>query len=259
MISEATKQWLIKYANEFNGVEFIETDPISIPHRFSLKQDIEISGLFASIFAWGQRRTIIAKASELMDRMDGSPYSFIRGFSDGDLKQLKGFVHRTFNEEDLIGIVRFLRDWYSENSSLEDAFYSNEYREDIDIGRMIDRFRSLVLSHEKVAKRSSKHIPSPAGGSASKRLCMYLRWMVREDFSGVDFGIWKKIRPAQLVLPMDIHVGRTALKLNLLEKESGSYAWSDAVELTNKMKAVFPGDPALADFALFTYGVLGED
>lgn len=259
MISETTKQWLIRYANEFNGIDFIESDPISIPHRFSLKQDIEISGLFAAIFAWGQRRTIIGKASELMERMDGSPYAFITGFSERELAHLKRFVHRTFNDVDLEGMVWFLRDWYRENSSLETAFYKEEYALDLDVGRMIDRFRGLALGHEKVLVRTGKHLPSPAGGSASKRLCMYLRWMVREDESGVDFGIWKKISASQLVLPMDVHVGRTSVMLNLLEKEKSSYSWADAVNLTRKMKAVFPDDPVLADFALFAFGVFGGE
>src|SRR6185436_18584650 len=195
MKKEALKEFLDRKVDEYNQPSFIKDDPISIPHRFLQKQDIEIAGFFASIFAWGNRTTIIRKATELMEMMNNKPHEFCVSHKEPDLKKLLEFSHRTFNTTDLLYFVSFFKYHYSKNESLESAFtmHGNTVEE------MLTGFHHYFFSLEDVPPRTRKHISSPEKNSSCKRLNMYLRWMVRQDDKGVDFGIWKNISPARLI------------------------------------------------------------
>ncbi|MGL4631707.1 MAG: TIGR02757 family protein [Leadbetterella sp.] len=233
---------------EYNTPDFIQPDPISVPHRFSKKQDKEIAGFFAAILAWGLRKTIIAKCTELMQLMDNAPHDFVCHAGDSDLKRILTFKHRTFNTTDLLYFVDFFRHHYSQYDSLEDAFLvQNE--ESQNIKQNLIGFKEYVSSLEHFPKRSGKHVSTPTKNSACKRLNMYLRWMVRKDDRGVDFGIWTRLKSSQLVIPCDVHVQKSVEKLGLMP--SSKVNWNYAAELTEKLKFLDPNDPAKYDFALF--------
>lgn len=250
------KSFLDKKVKAYNQPSFIEHDPIVIPHMFSKQQDIEIMGFFASVFAWGQRITIINKCKDLVNRMDGAPHAFVMDHSDKELKQLLGFKHRTFNADDLLYFILFFRHWYRQHSSLEGAFSKGIGKKDLTVENGLNHFRNTFFGHSEALKRTYKHIASPAQHSACKRINMYLRWMVRDDDKGVDFGIWKQIKPAQLVCPLDVHVQRVALKLGLLTREQSD--WKAASELTANLRTLDAKDPVKYDFALFGLGVMEQ-
>jgi uncharacterized protein (TIGR02757 family) len=249
--------YLNKKVDEFNQPFFIENDPISIPHLFSKKQDIEIAGFFAAIFAWGNRTTIIQKTKELMQRMDMSPYEFCVNYDNNSAKRLKGFKHRTFNDEDLFYFIEFFHHHYQMSDTLEAAFLNNPNNgssEGSAVEAALIGFKKYFFSWEHL-KRTEKHISSPLQKSTCKRLNMFLRWMVRSDKSGVDFGIWsKKISPSQLICPIDVHVARVARRFGLLQRKQTD--WLAAVELTRNLKKLDPKDPVKYDFALFGLGAL---
>ena len=247
------KSFLDKKVELYNQHSFIENDPICIPHQFSKKQDIEIMGFFAAIFAWGQRITIINKCKDLMERMDKSPHDFVLHHSSKDLKQLINFKHRTFNDTDLLYFISFFKFWYTENESLESAFTKNIATKDKTIENGLNGFRQLFFSLEDIPHRTFKHISSPLQNSACKRINMYLRWMVRNDKNGVDFGLWKMIKPSQLFCPLDLHVHRVALKLNILQREQSD--WKAVLELTENLRKLDAKDPVKYDFALFGLGI----
>lgn len=240
------KQFLDLKVEQYNTPDFIPNDPICVPHRFSLKQDIEIMGFFAAIFAWGQRKTIINKCNELALRMDNSPYEFISSHTESDLKQLLTFKHRTFNDSDLLYCVDFMKRHYAENESFEDAFFPQG---DMTVEEGLNSFEAYFFSHPDAPHRTRKHIPSPNRKSACKRLNMYLRWMVRNDAKGVDFGLWNKIKPKDLLCPLDLHVERTARQLGLLERDKAD--WYATLELTANLRKLDADDPVKYDFALF--------
>lgn len=240
------KDFLDAKAEQYNTPEFIASDPISIPHGFSLKQDKEIMGFFAAIFAWGQRKTIINKCKELSSRMDNTPHEFVLEHSDSDLKQLLGFKHRTFNDTDLLYCIHFLKHHYSKYNSLEDAFIPSPGAA---IETVLNYFQRYFFSLPEAPSRTRKHIPSPIQKSACKRLNMFLRWMVRKDNNGVDFGIWTKLSPKDLICPLDLHVERTARSLGLLTRDKAD--WKAAIELTENLRLLDINDPARYDFALF--------
>jgi uncharacterized protein (TIGR02757 family) len=248
---------LIAFLNEkvdgYNQPSFIAADPVCIPHLFRKKQDIEIAGFFAAIFAWGNRTTIIQKSRELMERMDMSPYDFVMHHQPSDLRKLEGFKHRTFNADDLFYFLYFFHTHYSRHKSLEDAFALWMQPGDATIENALKGFRRYFFSEEHL-KRTEKHISSPEFKSSCKRLNMYLRWMVRQDNNGVDFGIWKKIKPAQLICPLDVHVARVAKRFNLLQRKPTD--WQAALELTDYLRKLDPADPVKYDFALFGLGVI---
>lgn len=237
---------------KYNHPDFIENDPISIPHRFSRQGDIEIAGFFAAILAWGQRKTIIAKCTELMQRMDDSPHEFILHATDSDLRALEGFRHRTFNDFDLLYIAAFLKSHYEKHSSLEAAFLTQNDPAG-NVRANLTGFREAFLTDADARIRTAKHVSTPARRSACKRLNMYLRWMVRQDNKGVDFGIWKNIRPSQLVIPCDVHVENIARRLALTTRPKAD--WDMAEEITNRLKTLDENDPARFDFALFGMGI----
>lgn len=240
-------------AEHYNQPFFIKNDPISIPHLFSKKQDIEIAGFFAAVFAWGQRVTIINKCKELLQLMDNAPYQFILEHEEKDLKKLQHFNHRTFQAADLFYFIDFLQQHYSRNKSMENAFAGGINNKDVTVENGLNRFRTYFFSfpHEK---RTEKHIASPETGSSCKRLNMFLRWMVRSDDRGIDFGIWKNIAPSQLVCPLDVHVARVARSLGILERKQND--WQAAIELTEYLRTLDKHDPVKYDFALFGLGVM---
>jgi uncharacterized protein (TIGR02757 family) len=236
---------------QFNQPAFIPNDPISIPHAFRKKQDIEIAGLFAAVLAWGQRVTIIRKCQELMVMMDNAPHQFILNHRERDLKPLLEFKHRTFNTTDTLYFIAWLKWFYQKNDSLEKAFAVPLGEQTIEKGLI--HFQQLFFSLPEAPHRTRKHIPSPERKSTCKRLSMYLRWMVRQDKKGVDFGIWKTIQPAQLVCPCDLHVDRVGRRLKLIRRKQTD--WQTALELTANLRKLDPLDPVKYDFALFGLGI----
>ncbi len=248
------KKFLEEKVKEYNRPGFIAADPVCIPHLFTKKQDIEIAGFFAAIFAWGNRTTIINKSKELMQLMHNAPHHFCLNHTDKDLQSLLDFKHRTFNTTDLLYFVSFFKMHYSKYKSLETAFTQNMQSDDCNVEKGLDGFYKYFFSLQDVPGRTLKHIASPAKQSACKRLNMYLRWMVRKDNKGVDFGIWKSISPAQLIIPLDVHVARVARHFNLLQRKQTD--WLAAVELTRRLKTFDINDPAKYDYALFALGVL---
>jgi uncharacterized protein (TIGR02757 family) len=246
--------FLEKKVFEYNSASFIQSDPISIPHLFSKKQDIEIAGFFSAIFAWGNRTSIIQKSTELMELMDMSPHEFILNNNPERIKRLIGFKHRTFNTTDLLYFVEFLKYHYSNHHSLEDAFTKWIQNDEPTVENALNGFYHYFFKLEDAPLRTRKHIASPQKNSTCKRLNMFLRWMVRSDGKGVDFGIWKNISPSQLICPIDVHVARVARRFNLLQRKQVD--WQAAIELTNCLRKLDPADPVKYDFALFGLGVV---
>ncbi|GBL34899.1 hypothetical protein EMGBS15_04940 [Filimonas sp.] len=242
------KTFLDRKVKEYNNPRFIDGDPICVPHSFAKKQDIEISGFFAALIAWGNRTTIIQNANRIADAMDRSPHQFILQHEEKDLKCFLDIKHRTLNATDLLYLIHFLKLHYTQYDSLEDAFLldtSSSTQE-----RLI-HFHNYVFSFEH-PERTRKHISTPAKNSACKRLNMYLRWMVRKDKLGVDFGIWNRMDMKDLIIPMDVHVGNVAFRLGLIRENKAN--WKTATELTQKLKEFDAKDPCKYDFALFALG-----
>ena len=252
-MNQGIKDFLDEKVALYNRPNFIELDPISIPHRFTKKQDIEIAGFFAAILAWGQRKTILNKCRELLKCMDHSPHDFMVNHTEGDLKAFLGFKHRTFNEVDALYFIHFLSWFYRHQDSLEKAFLIGQTGAIDSMESILTQFQRHFFSLEDAPGRTKKHISSPATRSACKRINMYLRWMVRQDEQGVDFGIWKQISPAQLICPCDLHVDRVGRKLGLITRKQTD--WGTAVELTQVLRSFDPLDPVKYDFALFGLGV----
>lgn len=251
-------QLLDQKVKQYNHIEFIEKDPICIPHLFTKQQDIEIAGFFAAIFAWGNRTTIINKSKELLERMDNAPFAFCTQHQEKDLKKLLGFAHRTFNDTDLLYCIEFFKQHYSKNESLESAFFNSISIGSINKTSVVEKalihFQDYFFSLDDAPARTKKHIASPVSGSTCKRLNMFLRWMVRKDKQGVDFGIWKKISPADLIMPIDVHVARVSRGLGIVKRIQTD--WQTAIELTNYCRTLDPKDPVKYDFALFSLGVI---
>lgn len=258
-MKEELALFLHRKAAEYNTPAFIPSDPISVPHRFTDPRDIEITGLFAALLAWGHRTAIIRSGERLIQLMNGRPFEFISRLAESDFAAMaaaKHFVHRTFQPDDLMHLWQFLHYHYiiRKQESLETAFSSWMQAEDPDITGALNGFRNYVFAPEcgPHLVRTHKHIAAPYKKSTCKRLCMYLRWMVRADGAGVDFGLWKNIRMEQLVLPVDLHVARVSRRLGLLQREQTD--WLAALELTERMRFLDPNDPARFDFALFALG-----
>jgi uncharacterized protein (TIGR02757 family) len=286
---ENLKAFLDSKVAQYNRPEFIKNDPVSIPHLFTRKQDIEIMGLWAAVLAWGQRVTIINKCRELIALMDGVPYDFIMNHQEVDLKKLLHFKHRTFNDVDTLYFISFFRYHYTNRDSLESAFvmpdseqrantgekikeggvilrlskderkgliesefqYHNQPAEPIE--KYLNHFRDYFFSLPDYPHRTKKHISSPLQKSTCKRINMFLRWMVRKDNCGVDFGIWNHIKPSELICPCDLHVDRVARKLDLITRKQTD--WQTAVELTQRLREFDRSDPVKYDFALFGLGI----
>jgi uncharacterized protein (TIGR02757 family) len=294
------RTFLDKKVVEYNRPSFIVDDPISIPHQYHQRQDIEIAGFFTAIFSWGNRTTIIKKTRELMQLMDGAPYQFILQHQEADLKKFLDFRHRTFNATDLLYFIAFFRHHYSHHTSLEDAFLrpwedrpraaakasgaaADPLEADWQAERSLSAFYHYFFSLDGafaedpkqkigprrkpandwpsagglpvlVPPRTRKHIASPEKHSSCKRINMFLRWMVRHDNNGVDFGLWPRIPMAALICPLDLHVARVAKKFGLLTRKPSD--WQAATELTAQLRLLDPTDPTKYDFALFGLGVI---
>ncbi len=292
-INENLKQTLDAYVERFNRRDFIADDPISIPHRFSKPQDIEITAFWTAILAWGQRKTIINSANRLFEYMDNAPYDFIKNHQETDRKRFENFKHRTFQPTDALYFLEFLQQFYQKNDSLETAFSrhlldgenhvgdgeshvgdvksdSGDIRKDgqadfphhiynvsekipPSVSTALIGFHKDFFDLPDVPHRTRKHVATPLSKSTCKRLCMFLRWMVRQDDKGVDFGIWQTIKPSQLLMPLDVHVERHARRLNLLTRPQTD--WQTVLELTENLRQFDATDPVKYDFALFGMGI----
>jgi len=251
---EEVKSLLDEKYDLYNRPDFIPDDPVSIPHLFTKKQDIEISGFFAAILAWGQRKTIINKCKELMAMMGNSPHEFIVEHSESDLKDLMHFKHRTFNDIDTLYFIHFFKEFYKKHDSLEEAFLLGKSSNNEFMKESLIAFHHYFFTSDLAPQRTRKHIATPKRESACKRINMFLRWMVRQDDRGVDFGIWHRIKPADLICPCDLHVDRVARKLSLISRKQTD--WQTAEELTEGLRKMDPMDPVKYDFALFGLGIM---
>lgn len=248
------KQFLEEKADLYNHPDFIENDPIRIPHRFSQKQDIEIAGFLTATISWGNRKAIIKSAEKMLAFMEHSPYDFILNFTEADLKPIIGSpLHRTFNGNDFAHFLLNLQRIYKENDSLEKLFLLNET--ETNFYHALHRFRNEFFK-ENLDHRSTKHISSTYKNASAKRLMMFLRWMVRKDNRGVDFGIWENISPKYLSIPLDVHTGNMSRKLNLIQRKQND--WKTVEEMDIVLRKFNAEDPAKYDFALFGLGVSGD-
>lgn len=245
------KSMLDERVDFYNRSTFIETDPIYIPHQFQEKEDVEIAAFLTATIAWGNRKGILNSALRMMEGMEWQPASFVRNCSEADLLRFRGFVHRTFNESDLSYFLFALKNIYLNHNGME-AVFAKGAGESVDLKQGIIAFRRLFLDIPH-SQRVRKHLSDPAAGSAAKRLNMFLRWMIRDDGRGVDFGIWKRFRSSDLFCPLDIHSGRVARKLGLLQRKQND--WKAVEELTANLRLLDSEDPVKYDFALFGMGV----
>jgi len=248
------KEFLDRKVALYNQPSFIADDPVSVPHWFSHKQDIEIAGFWAAMLAWGQRVTIINKCKELFTLMDMAPHQFMLHHQEADLKALTGFKHRTFNTTDTLYFVHFLSWFYRNHTSLEEAFCRGITPESDTVEAGLVNFHRLFFSLPDAPQRTKKHVATPERKSACKRINMFLRWMVRQDDQGIDFGLWQRIQPAQLVCPCDLHVERVARRMGLITRKQAD--WATALELTYKLRQFDAADPVKYDFALFGLGIV---
>ena len=244
------KEFLDAKVIQYNHPEFLESDPIQIPHLFTLKEDIEISAFLTATIAWGNRKSIISNAHKMMELMDHAPYDFIQNHQEDDLDKLQNFVHRTFNGVDLVYFVKSLKNIYQYRGGLEGVFTSNINKKSIQPA--ISKFKEVFFEIPH-PKRTTKHISDPIKGSAAKRINMYLRWMVRDNTTGVDFGLWKDIPTSILSCPLDVHSGNVARKLGLLKRKQNDA--KALVELDQSLRKLDSKDPVKYDFALFGLGV----
>lgn len=243
------KEYLDFKADQYNNPDFIESDPIQIPHRYSLKEDIEISGFLASTIAWGNRKMIINSAAKMMDAMGNSPYDFVLNATDARIERIERIVHRTFNTEDFKFFIRSLQNIYQKYGGLEQLFSDNTHG---NLQNRISNFKKIFFEIEHPV-RTTKHISDPLKGSSSKRLNMYLRWLVRNDHKGVDFGLWKSVSPSELSCPLDVHSGNVARALGILKRMQNDQ--KALQELDQALRAFDSSDPVKYDFALFGLGV----
>jgi len=250
---EDLKNFLDEKADQYNTPDFIVNDPLQIPHRFSLQQDIEIAGFLAATISWGNRKSIINSAEKMLDIMGNSPYDFVLNYSEKDLESIQDkSIHRTFNGQDFAYFIRQFNRIYKEHESLEALFAVRD--SETNFHHAIERFRSHFLEEEK--HRSHKHVSSPYKNSSAKRIIMFLRWMVRKDKRGVDFGIWENIDQKYLSIPLDVHTGNISRKLGLITRTQND--WKTVEELDVAIRKFDERDPAKYDYALFGLGVTKE-
>ncbi|MBN3519618.1 TIGR02757 family protein [Algoriphagus lutimaris] len=247
------KEFLDEKVAQYNQPGFIVNDPVSIPHHYSKKEDIEITAFFAAILAWGQRKTIINKCRELFQMMDHAPHDFLINHEEQDLKPFLSFKHRTFNDIDTLYFIHFLSWFYKNHRSLEEAFLLGWHNGDHAMESVLRSFHEFFFHLPDAPQRTRKHIATPARKAACKRINMFLRWMVRKDSLGVDFGIWNQIQPSQLICPCDLHVDRVGRKLGLITRKQTD--WLTALELTERLREFDANDPVKYDFALFGLGI----
>ena len=250
MNSAELQSFLDEKVTQYNTRDFIDSDPVQIPHLFTQKEDIEIAGFLAATIAWGNRKMIIKNAHRMMELMGNSPYDFVLSHQEKDLKDLESFVHRTFNGQDFIGFIKGLQHIYQKHNGLEAVFAKNQ--ETLSMQKSIHEFKKVFFNVPHTP-RTQKHISDPLNNSAAKRINMYLRWMVRQDTKGVDLGIWKSISPAALSCPLDVHSGNVARKLGLLHRKQNDA--KALAELDAQLRILDANDPVKYDFALFGLGV----
>jgi uncharacterized protein (TIGR02757 family) len=244
------KEFLDAKVEQYNNIKFIESDPIQIPHQFTLKEDIEIAGFLTATISWGNRKSIIKNAKCMVELLDNSPYDFVLNHHETDLEKLVSFVHRTFNGEDFIQFIKSLQHIYKNHNGLESVFLKHAKRDSLQ--NSISQFKSTFFEIEHFS-RTQKHVSDPLKNSAAKRINMFLRWMIRNDYADVDFGIWNTLSPSQLSCPLDVHSGNVARKLGLLNrKQNDSRA---LLELDTSLRELDKNDPVKYDFALFGLGV----
>lgn len=250
MTKKELKEFLDAKVEQYNRPDFITSDPIQIPHLFSKKEDIEIAGFLSATIAWGNRKSIINNANKMMDLLDHSPYDFIMNHQEEDLEKLEPFVHRTFNGLDFITFIKSLNHIYNNHNGLEAVFAKHAEKDSLQ--KAIHHFKQSFFEIEHL-QRTQKHVSDPLKNSAAKRINMFLRWMVRDDNTGVDFGIWKSLSPSQLSCPLDVHSGNVARKLGLLNRKQND--GKALAELDAALKKLDKTDPVKYDFALFGLGV----
>lgn len=254
MSREELRDLLESLHDRYNNTAFIEPDPISVPHSFSSTLDREIAGFMASTIAWGNRKAIVKSAHRMMQYMDNAPAEFVVGASDGELEHLRSYVHRTFNGEDfrdfVLGLRHIIQAWGSVG-----GFFEQSYERSGDLRVSLSEFRHEFFKHDH-NPHAEKHVSSIDKGAACKRLCMYLRWFVRHDERGVDFGLWRKIPMSALYLPLDIHTGRMGRQLGLLKRKQDD--WKAVDEITSALRELCPEDPVRYDYALFGFGISGD-
>lgn len=251
MTLDETKAFLDEKHDLYNRPSYIETDPIQVPHRFSKKEDIEIAAFFTATIAWGQRKSITKNANLLMTIMENSPFDFVKNSTKSDLQKVIDFKHRTFNGFDCMFFIEALQDIYSQHNGLE-AVFTNAYSKNNSVRDALIGFRRVFMSTAHLP-RSRKHLSDVTRNSAAKRLNMFLRWMVRNDNRGVDFGLWRGIRPADLYIPLDVHSGNVSRKLGLLARRQND--WKAVEELNAQLRQFDATDPVKYDYALFGLGV----
>lgn len=250
MNADELRSFLDAKVIQYNNQDFIDSDPVQIPHLFTRKEDIEIAGFLAATIAWGNRKMIINNAKKMVELMGNSPYDFVINHKDHHLENLEGFVHRTFNSIDFATFIKALRHIYLNHNGLEAVFSKHQQPEGMH--RAIHEFKKVFFEIEH-QNRTQKHVSDPLAGSAAKRINMYLRWMVRDDNAGVDLGIWKTISPSTLSCPLDVHSGNVARKLGILtRKQNDAKALH---ELDTQLRLMDANDPVKYDFALFGLGV----
>lgn len=253
VIDGEIKAYLDEKVFQYNNPNFIESDPISIPHRYSLKEDIEIAGFLAATISWGTRKSIVKTGHRMLDLLGDSPFDFVMSHNTNQLKRLEGFVYRTFNQNDFKYFIKALKNIYAKHGGMEQLFKLNAT--DHSLQYAIHHFKKLFfeLPHEA---RIEKHVSDPLRGSAAKKINMLLRWLIRNDNKGVDFGLWKSLKPSQLSCPLDVHSGRTARTLGLLLRQQNDATTVE--ELDRSLRTLDPQDPVKYDFALFGIGISGE-
>ncbi|MFH4965825.1 TIGR02757 family protein [Gaetbulibacter sp. M235] len=244
------KEFLDSKVEQYNKLQFIESDPIQVPHQFILKEDIEIAGFLTATISWGNRKSIIKNAKRMVELLDNSPYDFVLNHHETDLEKLKSFVHRTFNGEDFIQFIKSLQHIYKNHNGLESVFL--KHAEKNSLQSSISKFKSIFFEEEHLI-RTQKHISDPLKNSAAKRINMFLRWMIRNDNAGVDFGIWNSLSSSQLSCPLDVHSGNVARKLGLLKRKQND--GKALIELDTALRKLDSKDPVKYDFALFGLGV----
>ena len=249
------RELLERLHDRYNNEEFIEADPISVPHSFVNPVDREVAGFLAATIAWGNRRAIVKSAHRMMRYMDNAPEDFVRNATEGDMEYLRSYVHRTFNGMDFQDFVRGLRHILTEWGSVGN-YFETRYEEHGDLRPVFSDFRRDFFSIEH-DKHSEKHLSSIDKGAACKRLCMYLRWFVRHDDRGVDFGLWRRIPMSALYMPLDIHTGRMGRNLGLLDRKQSD--WKAVEELTASLRELHADDPVRYDYSLFGLGITGDD
>jgi uncharacterized protein (TIGR02757 family) len=245
------KEFLEEKYDLYNRPQFIDSDPIQIPHSFSIPEDIEIAGFLAATIAWGQRKSIITNARRLMDRMGNAPFEFVMNSNTDQIGRIDGFVHRTFNSGDCAYFIKSLRNIYLNHNGLK-CFFEESFAQNGEISNVLSEFRTLFFEIS-VNPHAGKHVSDVGKGSSGKRLNMYLRWLVRNDQRGVDLGLWKKIPASALYLPLDLHTGNVARKLGILQRNQND--WKAVAEVTSALRKLDASDPVKYDFALFGLGI----